>query len=215
MTRLTCPHCNDPHDVAATTCPSCGMSLDARALSAETKAVLFAEIERVASELEWTERAVMRRRRVLNEAWVVVPLVIGFVFSSATSLAQVEGLPLEGLRKAVSEWSLFGAESAPVTISISILAAVIGWFISYHRATEVEVEEPLVDYHPAIAVEKNLERYFPLLPKRPTVVLELEGGEQIAYGAEPHCYAKIITGSSGLALIASNRLLHFMTLDDA
>jgi hypothetical protein len=215
MTRRRCPHCSSALEPLATTCASCGKSFRATECSAEDKAKLFAEIEQLADESGWTELPGTRRQRVINEGWIIVPLALGFAVSVASQYGSGITGSLPEFRDWIADRGLDDLHAGKIAAVLAVVAAVIGWFIAQHRATEVEVEEILVDYHPAIAVEKSLVRYFPLLPKRPTVVLELEGGEQIAYGAERRCYERVVSGQPGLALIASNRLLHFLTLDDA
>ena len=215
MTRLRCPHCSAGLRPATTRCSSCGKSIAATELSAEAKRTLFAEIEDIADELGWVELPGIDRKRVLNEAWVIVPLVVGFIFSTLSKMLEQRRASAPDFQDQLTEWIFFSPGSIPVAMSLSVVLALVGWFIARHRATEVEVEEILVDYHPAIAVEKNRVRSFPLLPERPMVVLELEGGKQTAFGTDPHCFDSVIEGRAGFALVASNRLLAFMTIDDA
>jgi len=152
---------------------------------------------------------------VLNEAWMIVPLVVGFMLSTLSQMLEERRASAPEFDAQLTEWIFFSPGSIPVAMSVSVVLAIVGWFVARHRATEVEVEEILVDYHPAIAVEKIHVRSFPLLPARPTVVLELKGGEQLPFRTDPHCYDSVIEGRPGFAIVASNRLFAFMTLDDA
>jgi len=215
MTRLRCPHCSAGLRPATTRCSSCGKSIAATELSAEAKRTLFAEIEHIADELGWVELPGIDRKRVINEAWIIVPLVVGFMLSTLSQMLEARRASAPDFDDQLTEWIFFSPGSIPIAMSVSVVLAIVGWFVARHRAREVEVEEILVDYHPAIAVGKNYARSFPLLPKRPTVVLELEGGQQLTFKTDPHCYDSVIEGRPGFAIVASNRLFAFMTLDDA
>lgn len=183
-------------------------------MDAAERQALFAEIERVARERGWYDETASRQRRVINEAWVVVPLVIGFASGTALDLvaggADIPLVSLGNLRELATEWSLANSMYAA-----AIVAAIIGWFVSQIRARVVELEEVLVTHVPAIALERSMDRRFPFLPLRPTVVLEHASGEQIAYGAELSCYSGLSRFGPGLAFIADRRLLAFQPLDAA
>lgn len=214
MTAARCVHCGSALDDAFAVCSSCGRPYDrAVQLSEPERQALFAEIERVAEERGWYEEEAVREVRVFNEAWVIVPLAAAVVFGGLLEFASVG---FRGLVDFPADlWRMVRGESEAtrMVFSSSIVAAIVGFFIGMRRSKVVEVDEPLVDYLPAIALEKSRVRFFPLLPERPTVVLELANGEQVAYGSVKACFEQVVPGQAGLALIARNQLVRFLALD--
>lgn len=218
MNQRYCSHCSTKLDALASSCSSCGNPLRPAQLSPSAKEASLARVELVAEEAEWRFDPVTRSVRLTNEGWIFVPIAFGVVITGAIKTAGV-GLPAvlgteepPDLSALVREVLDYDSSVGSTVLAISILLAVVGWFIAQRRARWVQIEEKLVDHHVSIAVEKNLVRPFPLLPLRKVVVIEHANGEQIAYQAESACYDALSVPSAGLAYVAHNQLLEFKTV---